>query len=144
MACSNQTQPQKSSVLPPKTKTSTIPYVEYDEEDKVQRPHLYRTSIQESRYQSTAKSLAVVAAVSAAIFAATIAKGGEGDITIAATVAVKEGFTNMGIVGGLAGSFEGAIDLGSVFAYGEGLIRDFEAGRSRQAHIPMLKRFQPQ
>lgn len=98
----------------------------------------------EVRYQSTAKSLAVVAAVLAAIFAATTAVCDERDIAIVATVAVEERFTNMGIVGRLVGSIEGAIDLGPVLAYQEDIIRDTKTGWGRQFHIPMFKRFQPQ
>ena len=88
--------------------------------------------------------LAVVAAVLAAILAATTAVCDERDIAIVATVAVEEGFTNMGIVGRLVGSIEGAIDLGPVLAYQEGLIRDVKAGWKRPVHIPMFKRFHPQ
>lgn len=82
----------------------------------------------EVRYHSTAKPLAVVAAVLAAILAATTAVCDERDIAIVTTVAVEEGFTNMGIVGRLVGSIEGAIDLGPVLAYQEHLIRDATAG----------------
>lgn len=80
----------------------------------------YRAFTLASRYPSTANALAVVAAVIAAILAATTAVLDEGDIAVGATIAVEEGFTDVGVVGGLVGSREGAVDLGSVLACGAG------------------------
>ncbi|KAE8316626.1 hypothetical protein BDV41DRAFT_527718 [Aspergillus transmontanensis] len=65
-------------------------------------------------FQQSQDCLTIITVTRAPIPATTTAVVDERDITIVATIAMEQRFTNVGVVGGLVGSSQGSVDLGTL------------------------------